>query len=110
MIRQQLELWASDRQAILNRCVHRLEYERKEEESRKTEADMEDADRIAFQSIDWHDFVVVETIEFAENEELPAPGGGGASGAIEATDDVSGLSGSVAGGVDLTSRCLCCAG
>lgn len=35
-----------------------------------------DADRTAFQSIDWHDFVVVETIDFDENEELPAPAAG----------------------------------
>ena len=29
---------------------------------------------MAFQQIDWHDFVVVETIDFGEDEELPAPG------------------------------------
>lgn len=38
-------------------------------------ADEQEAERVAMASIDWHDFTVVETIEFdaAEDEELPPP-------------------------------------
>jgi splicing factor 3A subunit 1 len=54
------------RRAILERCVHRLEYEREVENKQKIKEAEKQADRVAFQSIDWHDFVVVETIEFKE--------------------------------------------
>lgn len=33
----------------------------------------EDAERVAFLQIDWHDFVVVETIEFKEDDVLTTP-------------------------------------
>ena len=33
----------------------------------------EDAERTAMMTIDWHDFVVVETISFEDEEALPAP-------------------------------------
>ena len=46
--------------------VHRLEYEREVENKQKIKEAEKQADRVAFQSIDWHDFVVVETIEFKE--------------------------------------------
>lgn len=62
---------ALSRDHILRRCVHRMNFQRKEEERRKAEEEEEDADRVAFQSIDWHDFVVVETIDFPDTEELP---------------------------------------
>ncbi|CAM9098128.1 unnamed protein product [Discosporangium mesarthrocarpum] len=57
-----------DRQHMLEKCVHRWEHDR--EQSAKKEASLAaaDADRIAFRSIDWHDFVVVETIEFPDDE------------------------------------------
>ena len=54
------------RRSILERCVHRLEYEREVENKRKIQEAEKQADRVAFQSIDWHDFVVVETIEFKD--------------------------------------------
>ena len=34
----------------------------------------EDAERIAFLQIDWHDFVVVETVEFKDDDVMVAPG------------------------------------
>jgi len=56
----------SKRRSILERCVHRLEYEREIENKKKIDEAEKQADRVAFQSIDWHDFVVVETIEFKD--------------------------------------------
>ena len=34
---------------------------------------VEDAERTAMLTIDWHDFVVVETIGFDDEESLPKP-------------------------------------
>lgn len=53
---------------ILKRCVHRLEFQREAEAKRKALEAEKMSDRVAYQSIDWHDFVIVETIEFVENE------------------------------------------
>jgi splicing factor 3A subunit 1 len=65
---QVLALSSLDRDSILERCVHRLEHKRREEERRRSEAEAEDSMRSAAAAIDWHDFVVVETIEFDEDE------------------------------------------
>jgi hypothetical protein len=42
----------------------------KTEEQKKAE---EERERVLMASIDWHDFVVVETIDFDDEEKLPAP-------------------------------------
>lgn len=55
-----------DKKAALQRVVHRWEWTRQEAAKRKAAAQQADAERIAFQSVDWHDFVVVEQIDFPE--------------------------------------------
>ncbi|MCO5571131.1 hypothetical protein L7F22_024863 [Adiantum nelumboides] len=64
-----------DRTTVLERCLHRLEWEKSQERARQKAEDEVENERIQMASIDWHDFVVVETIEFADDEddELPAP-------------------------------------
>ncbi|XP_057455152.1 probable splicing factor 3A subunit 1 [Lotus japonicus] len=64
-----------DMTTILERCVNRLEWERSQEQARQKAEDEIEQERIQMAMIDWHDFVVVETIDFAddEDEELPAP-------------------------------------
>ena len=49
-----------DRQQTLERCVHRWEYDREKKAKKEATLAAADADRVAFRSIDWHDFVVVE--------------------------------------------------
>jgi len=49
-----------DRQRTLERCVHRWEFDREKKAKKEATLAAADADRIAFRSIDWHDFVVVE--------------------------------------------------
>lgn len=49
-----------DRQQTLECCVHRWEFERERKAKKEATLAAADADRIAFRSIDWHDFVVVE--------------------------------------------------
>jgi splicing factor 3A subunit 1 len=59
----------------LEKAVCRWVWERAEEVRKKKEVQEADAERSAFQSIDWYDFSVVETIEF-EDDELYEPVGG----------------------------------
>lgn len=64
-----------DRTTVLERCLHRLEWEKSQERARQKAEDEVEHERVQMALIDWHDFVVVETIEFADDEddELPAP-------------------------------------
>jgi splicing factor 3A subunit 1 len=60
----------------LQEVYDRAEYMKYTSESAKLKLEEEEAERIAFASIDWHDFVVVETIEFTDVDEkmnLPPP-------------------------------------
>uniref|UniRef100_A0A2P2MQK5 Uncharacterized protein MANES_04G066600 n=1 Tax=Rhizophora mucronata TaxID=61149 RepID=A0A2P2MQK5_RHIMU len=65
----------TDMTTVLERCLHRLEWERSQEQARQKAEDEIEQERIQMAMIDWHDFVVVETIDFAddEDEDLPPP-------------------------------------
>ncbi|XP_028078820.1 probable splicing factor 3A subunit 1 isoform X1 [Camellia sinensis] len=65
----------TDMTTVLERCLHRLEWERSQEQARQKAEDEIEQERVQMAMIDWHDFVVVESIDFAddEDEELPAP-------------------------------------
>ncbi|KAF3335939.1 putative splicing factor 3A subunit 1 [Carex littledalei] len=66
---------ASGLTVVLERCLHRLEWEKSQEQARQRAEDETEQERMQMAMIDWHDFIVVETIEFAEeeDEELPIP-------------------------------------
>nr|KYP75357.1 putative splicing factor 3 subunit 1 [Cajanus cajan] len=72
---EKLKKSVSDMTTVLERCVNRLEWERSQEQARQKAEDEIEQERIQMAMIDWHDFVVVETIDFAddEDEELPPP-------------------------------------
>lgn len=72
---EKLRKSVADMTTVLERCLHRLEWERSQEQARQKAEDEIEQERIQMASIDWHDFVVVETIDFAddEDEELPPP-------------------------------------
>ncbi|PRW57503.1 putative splicing factor 3A subunit 1 isoform A [Chlorella sorokiniana] len=74
-LRGRLDKDAGDRSVILERALKRLEWERVQEKEAKEKAAREEAEREAMMSVDWHEFVVVETIEFYDDEldELPEP-------------------------------------
>jgi len=61
---------AGSKMKALERCVHRWQYDRAQEDLRRQRQEEMDAERMAYQSVDWHDFVVVEVIEFGEEELL----------------------------------------
>ncbi|CAI5723710.1 unnamed protein product [Peronospora effusa] len=75
-----------NRMQVLDRCVHRMEWQRTEQERKDKEAAESDAERRALAQIDWHDFVVVETINFDDNDDLGASAAGG-DGEAKASDD-----------------------
>eukprot|EP01012_Entosiphon_sulcatum_P010221 TRINITY_DN15930_c0_g1_i1.p1 TRINITY_DN15930_c0_g1~~TRINITY_DN15930_c0_g1_i1.p1 ORF type:complete len:313 (+),score=70.00 TRINITY_DN15930_c0_g1_i1:23-940(+) len=62
-----------DKLHVLDRCQQAADWTTaQEKEKRETEEAIE-AERVAFQLIDWHDFVIVETIDFKDDiDELPA--------------------------------------
>ncbi|KAE8661478.1 putative splicing factor 3A subunit 1 [Hibiscus syriacus] len=64
-----------DMTTVLERCLHRLEWELSQEQARQKAEDEIEQERMQMAMIDWHDFVVVETIDFAddEDEDLPPP-------------------------------------
>lgn len=64
-----------DAPEVLKRCLHRLEWDRTQQRIKQEEEDRLEEERQAMGSIDWHDFVVAETIEFdaGEEEGLPEP-------------------------------------
>lgn len=72
---EKLKKSVADMTTVLERCVHRLEWERSQEQARQKAEDEIEQERIQMAMIDWHDFVVVETIDFAddEDEDLPPP-------------------------------------
>lgn len=56
----------SNKSELLNLMYRKAEWETIQEEERKRKAMDEESERSALNAIDWHDFVVVETIDFDE--------------------------------------------
>ena len=65
-----------DRFRVLNAAKKRSEYMKWQETQKQRKEEAEEAERISYAQIDWHDFVVVETVLFTEADEqadLPPP-------------------------------------
>jgi splicing factor 3A subunit 1 len=61
--------------AVLRSVSYRVEWERAQQRERAKETEAAEKERVAYAQIDWHDFVVVETVDFQPNEvgNFPAP-------------------------------------
>ena len=72
---EKLKLEVSKPETILEKVNYRVEWDKYQERVKKKEEDDRERERIAFAQIDWHDFVVVETIDFPVDEtgDLPPP-------------------------------------
>lgn len=67
---------AVGRRQVLKEVDNRVQWEKWDSEQRQKQEDEAERMRIAFQEIDWQDFVVVSTVEFTEADdmiELPPP-------------------------------------
>ncbi|KAI8824193.1 Pre-mRNA splicing factor PRP21 like protein-domain-containing protein [Fimicolochytrium jonesii] len=58
--------------ALLERINERVTFRLYQEEERKKAEEEADEERVAYASIDWHDFVIVDTVEFVEADERMA--------------------------------------
>ncbi|CAN8312206.1 unnamed protein product [Cochlearia groenlandica] len=74
-LKEKLRKSAADLTTVLERCLHRLEWDRSQEQQKKIEEDEKEQDRVQMAMIDWPDFVVVESIDFDDEEDdgLPPP-------------------------------------
>ncbi|OWM63132.1 probable splicing factor 3A subunit 1 [Punica granatum] len=72
---EKLRKSVTDMTTVLERCLHRLEWEKSQEQARQRAEDEIEQERMQMAMIDWHDFVAVETIDFVddEDEDLPPP-------------------------------------
>jgi len=80
-----------DSTRVIERAVWRWKHERASEAARQAKEEAEVAERMAFTSIDWHDFTIVETIDFGKDELLETPAEGTAQeeqDGVEADEDV----------------------
>ncbi|KAK9722296.1 SF3a splicing factor complex subunit [Basidiobolus ranarum] len=67
---------AENKYQVIDRVMERVEYVTYMEAEKKKAEDEEERERLAYATIDWHDFVIVETVEFLEadeNMEFPPP-------------------------------------
>ncbi|KAJ8599334.1 hypothetical protein CTAYLR_005322 [Chrysophaeum taylorii] len=71
-LREELEKCTLE-EHCLRRATHRWDWSRRADEAKRREKAQQDAERVAFQSVDWHDFVVVEVIDFPKDEMVGAP-------------------------------------
>jgi len=49
---------------LLVQVYYRVEWAKFQERERKKEEEEKEKERVAYAQIDWHDFVVVETVDF----------------------------------------------
>ncbi|GAN07071.1 splicing factor 3A subunit 1 [Mucor ambiguus] len=75
-LQEKLQTNKDNKYHILERVKERVEWVAWQEAEKKKKNDEDEKERLAYASIDWHDFVVVETVEFTdadEQAELPPP-------------------------------------
>eukprot|EP00005_Dracoamoeba_jomungandri_P005637 CAMPEP_0174261986 /NCGR_PEP_ID=MMETSP0439-20130205/12706_1 /TAXON_ID=0 /ORGANISM="Stereomyxa ramosa, Strain Chinc5" /LENGTH=617 /DNA_ID=CAMNT_0015346611 /DNA_START=1 /DNA_END=1850 /DNA_ORIENTATION=+ len=71
-LKQEMERKYGSKQKILERIKNRVEWERQQQKLKEQE-DEEEKEREERALIDWHDFVIVETITFDEDRRKPKP-------------------------------------
>ncbi|KAJ8048110.1 Splicing factor 3A subunit 1 [Holothuria leucospilota] len=59
--------------AVLDEVRYRVEWEKLQEKQRRKEEEARERERVAYAQIDWHNFVVVETVDYQPNEQGQFP-------------------------------------
>ena len=74
-IKERLREKTEDPFKIMENVNYRVRWARHREQEKQKVEDEKEKERVSFAQIDWHDFVVVETVEFKESEtgNLPPP-------------------------------------
>ncbi|KAI3631677.1 hypothetical protein MIR68_010150 [Amoeboaphelidium protococcarum] len=76
MARDQLLQQSKDMFSVLKRCKQRVIWNRYAAKKAKLEEEQKERNKIQFMAIDWHDFAVVQTIQYTDQDvflQLPAP-------------------------------------
>jgi splicing factor 3A subunit 1 len=68
-----LQQYANDKMAILTTAGERFDYDLQQSQAKKKKDEGDDEERAMMAQIEWNDFVIVETIDLFDDEELPAP-------------------------------------
>ncbi|KAL4220170.1 splicing factor 3a [Mactra antiquata] len=70
-----LKTESEEYQNILDQVKYRVDWAKYQEMQKRKEEEAAERERVAYTQIDWHDFVVVETVDFQPNEQgnLPPP-------------------------------------
>jgi splicing factor 3A subunit 1 len=72
----ELEQNVQNKFRVMERATQRAEWLKFQEKQKQQKEEQSEQERIEYAQIDWHDFVVVETVEFTEHDdhaELPPP-------------------------------------
>lgn len=72
-LKKRLMTNVADKHEIFLRAGQRFEYENMQKQMKKKRDEIEEEERTKMAMIDWNDFVVVQTIDFKEDDNLPAP-------------------------------------
>eukprot|EP01064_Diplonema_japonicum_P016566 TRINITY_DN24571_c0_g1_i1.p1 TRINITY_DN24571_c0_g1~~TRINITY_DN24571_c0_g1_i1.p1 ORF type:complete len:438 (+),score=117.49 TRINITY_DN24571_c0_g1_i1:67-1380(+) len=62
-----------NRMSILTHCNDVVSWRREDDEQKKVKESEVEVERVAYHSIDWSDFVIVETIDFTDAPTTPTP-------------------------------------
>ncbi|XP_072045442.1 splicing factor 3A subunit 1-like [Amphiura filiformis] len=70
-----LQKASDNNRSVMDKVQYRVQWEKHQEMQRKKEEEQRAKERAAYASIDWHDFVVVETVDFQPGEQgnFPPP-------------------------------------
>jgi len=72
---EQLQNAADDPKEVLKQVNHRVLWAKHQEQEKRKVEEKKEKERVAYAQIDWHDFVVVETVDYQQNEagHFPTP-------------------------------------
>ena len=70
-----LDLEADSPGQVLDQVRYRVEWDRVQEARKRREEEAVERERVSYAQIDWHDFVVVETVDYQpwEQGQFPPP-------------------------------------
>ncbi|XP_041356124.1 splicing factor 3A subunit 1-like [Gigantopelta aegis] len=74
-MREKLKRESESHREVLDAVKYRVEWAKYQDREKRKEEEKVEKERVAYSQIDWHDFVVVETVDFQPNEggNLPPP-------------------------------------
>ncbi|XP_050389734.1 splicing factor 3A subunit 1 [Patella vulgata] len=74
-LREKLAKESETYKHVLDQVKYRVEWAKHQDREKRKEEEAVEKERVAYASVDWHDFVVVETVDFQPNEQgnLPPP-------------------------------------